>query len=339
MYYDVIIIGAGSMGMAAGYYIAKKGKKVLLIDEYDPPHSEGSHHGDSRIIRHAYGEGLSYVPMALRSQELWAELQKSTDELLFSKTGVLTVGASESEFIQNILKSADTHSLSVQKLTSEEIHDKWTGFSVPDEMIGCFEENSGVLFSEACIRTYKNLAVDNGAVLKMNTKVTGISIVAGTVTVEIEQGSFKGDSLIVATGKGTPDILAFLGLNLPLRLVRKTFSWFSSDESVYGSERFPAFSFELPGQLYYGFPSLNGAGVKIGRHDGGQLIPKDRKLKQFGEYPADIGDVDSFASSYLPRLNEHKSGRTCTYTNTLDGHFIIDKHNGNRFFRTWIQVQ
>ncbi|WP_369751096.1 N-methyl-L-tryptophan oxidase [Paenisporosarcina sp. TG20] len=227
MHYDVIIIGAGSMGMAAGYYTAKKGKKVLLIDAYDPPHSEGSHHGESRIIRHAYGEGLSYVPMALRAQELWDELQESTNELLFSKTGVLTVGAPESEFILNILKSADTHSLTVQKLTSEEIHDKWSGFLVPDDMIGCFEENSGVLFSEACIRTYKNLAVENGAVLKMNTKVTGISIVDGTVTVEIEQGSIKGNSLIIATGKGTPDILAFLGLTLPLQLVRKTFSWLS----------------------------------------------------------------------------------------------------------------
>ena len=64
------------MGMAAGYFLAKQGVKTLLIDSHDPPHAQGSHHGDTRIIRHAYGEGREYVPLALRSQELWDELEK-----------------------------------------------------------------------------------------------------------------------------------------------------------------------------------------------------------------------------------------------------------------------
>lgn len=75
--YDVIVVGAGSMGMAAGYYLAKEGVKTLLVDAFDPPHTNGSHHGDTRIIRHAYGEGREYVPFALRAQELWYELEKN----------------------------------------------------------------------------------------------------------------------------------------------------------------------------------------------------------------------------------------------------------------------
>lgn len=64
-HYDVIVVGAGSMGMAAGYYLARQGVKVLLVDAYDPPHDQGSHYGDTRIIRHAYGEGREYVFLCL----------------------------------------------------------------------------------------------------------------------------------------------------------------------------------------------------------------------------------------------------------------------------------
>src|SRR5690625_5791120 len=76
-HFKVIVVGAGSMGMAAGYYLARQGVKTLLIDAFDPPHDQGSHFGETRIIRHAYGEGREYVPLALRAQELWED-RKST---------------------------------------------------------------------------------------------------------------------------------------------------------------------------------------------------------------------------------------------------------------------
>src|SRR5699024_10745717 len=95
-HYDVIVVGAGSMGMSAGYHLAKNGWKTLMIDAFDPPHENGSHSGDTRLIRHACGEGLEYVPIALRAQELWYELQKQTNERIFLNTGVVTFGPSDS---------------------------------------------------------------------------------------------------------------------------------------------------------------------------------------------------------------------------------------------------
>ncbi|MCD8668346.1 FAD-dependent oxidoreductase, partial [Klebsiella pneumoniae] len=55
MQYDLIIIGSGSVGAAAGYYARRAGLNVLMTDAHQPPHQEGSHHGSSRLIRHAYG--------------------------------------------------------------------------------------------------------------------------------------------------------------------------------------------------------------------------------------------------------------------------------------------
>src|SRR5699024_11332479 len=92
LHYVVIVIGAGSMGMAACYYLSKSGKKTLLLDAFDPPHHQGSHHGDTRIIRHAYGEGEEYVSFALKAQQLWNDLEEASGKQLFLQTGVLNMG-------------------------------------------------------------------------------------------------------------------------------------------------------------------------------------------------------------------------------------------------------
>ncbi|WP_449540155.1 FAD-dependent oxidoreductase [Ferdinandcohnia sp. Marseille-Q9671] len=102
MHYDVIVIGAGSMGMAAGYFLSKSRKRTLLIDSFNPPHNKGSHHGDTRIIRHAYGEGEQYVPLALKAQELWNDLENVTGKQLFLPTGVLNVGEEKASFIRTL---------------------------------------------------------------------------------------------------------------------------------------------------------------------------------------------------------------------------------------------
>ena len=74
-WYDVIVLGVGGMGSAALYHLAKRGQRVLGLESYDIPHSLGSSHGLTRIIRLAYYEHESYVPLLRRSYELWRELQ------------------------------------------------------------------------------------------------------------------------------------------------------------------------------------------------------------------------------------------------------------------------
>lgn len=328
MSYEVIIIGAGSMGMAAGYYLSNKGKKVLLIDAFDPPHTEGSHHGETRIIRHAYGEGEGYVPMALRAQELWLELEERSKKKLFLQTGVLNAGDPDSLFIKNVLKSGETYSLPVEVLTAGQMNERWPGFQFSDDFIGCFEKNSGVLMVEECIRVYRGLAGKNGVLLKTNTPVKSIEASEASVTVKTDSEAFVGEKLIVTAGKGTGPILSTLGLELPLQPVRKTFSWFDSDEAVYRTGQFPAFAVNYPNsdELYYGFPSIEGAGVKIGRHDEGHPVQPGEKLADFGTIPDDKQDVKGFAERFLSREMPLKYGKTCVYTNTPDSDFIIDKH-------------
>lgn len=328
--YDVIIVGAGSMGMAAGYYLARQGVKTLLVDAYDPPHTNGSHHGDTRIIRHAYGEGRQYVPLVLRAQQLWGELQEETSEKIFEKTGVLAFGPKGSSFTNEMIASAEKYDLPLEVLQANEVMERWPGIVIPEELIGCFEPDSGVLFCENCIRTYRELAAARGATLLMNTPIVNIEIHEHSATVFTAKDSFTADKLIVSAGAWNKKILQKTGMDLPLQPSRRTIGWFEADETLYNSAAFPAFTAEtLEGEMYYGFPSFERSGVKIGRHDFGQDIDPDKINREFGIYPEDESFIRGFLRTYMPKAEgKLNKGRVCMYTNTPDEDFVIDQVPG-----------
>jgi N-methyl-L-tryptophan oxidase len=326
MTYDVIIIGAGSMGMAAGYFLSKSGKKTLLLDSFKPPHNKGSHHGETRIIRHAYAEGEQYVPFVLKAQELWNDLERETGRQLFIKTGVLSVGNENSDFIQNTISSAKNYSLPLEVIDTLEVHNRWSGITLPNDFIGCFEPLSGVLKCEESIKAYQELAELNGATVLTNSRVRELSIQDERVMVRTDEETFYSESLVISAGAWSGNLLSKLDLELPLTPVRKTFAWFNANENIYNHNSFPAFAFETPQGLYYGFPSIDGSGLKIGRHDGGNKINPDESIIGFGELTEDKGDLVHFLNQYIPDIHQLKYGKTCMYTLTPDEKFIIDLH-------------
>lgn len=326
MHYDVIVIGAGSMGMAAGYYLSKSGKKTLLLDAFDPPHHQGSHHGDTRIIRHAYGEGEEYVSFALKAQQLWNDLEEASGKQLFLQTGVLNMGHEMTKFTQNIIASSKTYSLPLEVLHAKEVNQRWPGITLPKDYIGCFEPTSGVLKSEACIEAYRKLAVQHGATILTHSRVENVSVHKEMVSVETDSQTFNADSLIVSAGAWSNKLLYLLGLELPLNPVRKTFAWFETNESLYNEKNFPAFTFETSDKQYYGFPSINGTGLKLGRHDGGETINPEANIPEFEEDEEDAVDLKQFLNQYMPSTKYLKYGKKCMYTRSPDGNFIIDMH-------------
>lgn len=326
MNFDVIVIGGGSMGMAAGYYLSKSGKRTLLLDSFHPPHNKGSHHGETRIIRHAYGEGQEYVPLALKAQELWHELEEHTQRKLFLQTGVLNVGHEESNFVRNIISSSRRYSLTLEVLNASEVNKRWEGITLPDEYMGCYEPSSGVLKCEECIEAYRELAVRYGAVILSNSKVIEIAVHDKKVSIKTADQTYYSDSLVVAAGAWSGHLLSMLGLSLPLDPVRKTFAWYDANEHLYNDKEFPAFSFETSQGIFYGFPSIDGAGIKVGRHDGGLKIHPDEQMLGFGELEEDEGDLIQFLNDFMPSNQQLKYGKTCMYTTTPDEHFVIDRH-------------
>ncbi len=152
------------------------------------------------------------------------------------------------------------------------------------------------------------------------------SVEGKKVTVQIDEQVFHANALIVTAGAWSKDLREMLGLELPLTPTRKTFAWFDADEALYNDTKFPAFAFETKQGIYYGFPSIEGAGLKVGRHDGGVPINPDSTIEKFGGMPDDQADLVQFLNQYIPKVGELNYGKTCMYTVTPDEKFIIDLH-------------
>src|SRR5438552_8600154 len=107
--YDVIIAGLGAMGSAAAHHLTQRGKRVLGLDRFQPPHNLGSSHGRTRIIREAYFEHPLYVPLVQRAYDLCAELEKKSRRKLLLQTGGLMIGPPAGAVVSGAKRSAKEH--------------------------------------------------------------------------------------------------------------------------------------------------------------------------------------------------------------------------------------
>lgn len=314
------------MGIAAAYYLAKQNKNVLVIDQFSIPNSYGSHHGHTRILRLGYGNGGQYVPLAVEALQLWRDLEEETGKKLYEKTGALSLGHPQSNFVKETIESSIMYNLEHETMNAKEMMTRWPGISTPENYVGCYDPESGFLLSEECILAYKEQALSLGVTIMENEKVNQLNVVGDEVTVETQSGTFTAAKLIVTAGAWIPELVKTI--ELPIQPVRKTIGWFKPTEDRLYSDDFPCFVFdtETDGH-YYGFPDFDGSGVKLGRMDKGQDIDPDTVDRTFGIYEDDEGDIRSFLENYMPKAaGKLLDGKVCIFSNTPDSDFIVDLH-------------
>ncbi|MGL4486935.1 MAG: N-methyl-L-tryptophan oxidase [Yersinia sp. (in: enterobacteria)] len=320
MDYDLIVIGSGSVGSVTGYYASQAGLKVLMIDSAMPPHHAGSHHGDTRIIRHAYGESEKYVPLVLRAQTLWDKLSAQTGEKLFYASGVINLGPGDSTFLKEIQHSAQQYDLKVEILNAAQIREKWPVFNVPENYIGVFEPQAGYLRSELAIKVLIKTVIDARCGVLFNCPVTAIEPCDNGIDVVTIDGTFSTRKVVVTAGTWVKKLVP----ELPITAIRKVFSWHQADGRYSESNHFPAFTVETPDNIhYYGFPSQNNE-LKIGKHNGGQPIESAAQRKPFGSHAEDGSEVFGFLRNFLPGVGVCLHGAACSYDMSPDEDFIID---------------
>jgi monomeric sarcosine oxidase len=323
--------------MSAGYFNAKQGMRVLLIDAHNPPHEQGSHHGHTRIYRSAYTMRPAYAALALRAGELWSELAEEVKEFanapsnpyggianaeIFRQTGVVSIGEANSRFLHSKQDSCIEFDIPYERLKHDELMRVWSGFCVPEHMEGLYEPQAGVLFSENIIRAYRKLAERCGADFRTGERVESIVSGATHHTVRTAAGTYYADRVLVCGGAFSAGLLP--ELKQLVRPVRKAIGWFAAPASLYGSGAFPAFIVNNGGsEEYFGFPDIDGEGVKVGRHDGGETAVPGASLPPFGTKPEDEGDLKSFLNLYLPKVDGLTKGGACLYENAPGEHFLI----------------
>jgi sarcosine oxidase len=321
--YDVIVLGLGGMGSATVAQLAAAGRRVLGLDAFERLHKRGSSHGDGRIIREAYFEAPEYVPLVQRAYELWRELQEESGRELLLMTGGLNVGTPDSDFVTGSLASARQHDLAYEYLNHVDVAERFAGFRLPPDLVAVYEPNAGVLKPEVCMAALLERAARNGADLRFSTPVTAWRADGEGVRVETGAGTFQADRLIVAAGPWAGSVLRDLGLPLVVQRVVNVHFEPTAPEH-FQPECCPVYLFQVPEGDYYGFPALPGQGVKIGRHDIGEVCTPDTIRRTIDD--AEIDMLRDVLDRYLPGASGPViKTLTCMYTNTPDRDFIIDR--------------
>jgi glycine/D-amino acid oxidase-like deaminating enzyme len=156
--YDAIVLGMGAMGAAATYQLAKRGARVLGIDQYDPPHRQGSSHGETRITQIACGEGEEYAPFARRSHEIWQDIERELGTgpgALLTQNGFILIsgpkgarGHGISGFLQRTFEIAANVGIRAERLSAPDIRSRFPAFAVPDDEIAYHDKVSGFVRPE-----------------------------------------------------------------------------------------------------------------------------------------------------------------------------------------------
>ncbi len=324
--YDVIVIGVGAMGSAALSQIARRGKRVLGLERYDIPNAMGSSHGVNRIIRMAYFEHPSYVPLLRRSYELWRELEVTSGERLLVITGSIDAAPAEHQVFTGSLESCLLHGLDHETLTGPEVNERFPGYNLPTSHMAVLQPEGGYLLSERCIVAQVNRALGAGAEIHAREEVVGWEPNGDGVRVTTERGTYVSDRLVLTAGAWSTPLLDELleALAVPERQV---LAWFQPlRPELYEPVVFPVFNLEVDEGHFYGFPVETIPGFKIGLyHHLGEQVDPDVMSRE--PHPGDEPPLREATERYFPdAAGPTMTLKTCLFTNTPDEHFIIDRH-------------
>jgi sarcosine oxidase len=323
--FDVAIAGLGAMGSAAAFHLASRGAHVLGVDRFAPPHTLGSTHGDTRIIREAYYEHPLYVPLVRRAYELWLDLERKSGRTLYTRTGGLNAGPENSVLVQGALRTVREHGVAHEVLDAIQIEQRFPAYRPNANWVAVFEQRAGCLAPEACVEAHLMLAATEGATLIRDEPVTEWAADGGGVTLRTAKGQYRVDRLILATGAWLPRMTN--GLELPLVVERQISHWFTptATDDRCAASRCPVAIWETsPGHLFFDLPDV-GRGVKCGvHHDGGVTTPETVSRTVTA---AENAAARAALASVMPTAaGPLRDARVCLYTNTPDSHFIIDRH-------------
>lgn len=339
---DVIVVGLGAMGSACAYQLAKRGAGVTGIDRYVPPHAFGSTHGDTRITRQAAGEGPQYVPLVVRSQELWREIEAETGADLFTSCGVLMMNPVDVQAAPYGVPDrfgisaqlARAFGIQHETFDGDEVRRRYPQFRLQGDYTAYFEPGGGFVRPEAAVSAQLDLAQRHGARLRFGERVLEIRSEQDGAVVVTDVGRYAAGQVVVTAGPWIAEILPDLDLENLLGIYRQVLYWWpiglEAAES-FTPDRFPVFVWAFgaePSDYMYGFPAIDGpsGGLKMATEVYDQATTPDTVRR-------DVTDdekrhvYDHYIRGRIPGLRpETLRTVTCLYTVTPDYHFVIDRH-------------
>ena len=311
------------MGISARYYLAQKGLNVLGIDQFSIPHEKGGHNGESRLVRKAYFEHASYVPLLQRAYELWEDLEKKSGKKLFYKTGLVYFGKPGHPVIEGVRHSATLFNISLEEAEDRNAFEQ---FKLPPEFIGLFEPDAGFVIPELTLSAYKDLAITSGANIQLNEKVIGWEKQGEVFKVFTDKGSYQSGKILFTAGPWINKLLPAFGEQI--KITRQLIGWTSfSNINDYSIGNFPCWIIadEDPG-VYYGFPAIKNE-MKFAWHNAATETDPDNTNRTVIEKETE--QLESVLSKYFPATGcKISRSSVCLYDNSPDENFILGQVPG-----------
>jgi sarcosine oxidase len=321
--FDVIVIGAGAAGSATALELARRGKNVLLLEQFSVPHERGSSHGHSRIFRFAYDDAY-YARLAMRSLQTWRELEAESNERLLTMTGGLDLGPSGCRSLERTAITLTEVGAAFERLDALELQRRFPVWRVPDDWVALYSQDAGILEPSRAVEVMVALARAHGATLLEHTMVESLDLERSVV--RTDKGVFTASQIVVAAGGWLPEL--FPQWKSSLEVTCESVMYFAPKSlESFLPERFPLFIEHET--LAYGFPAFGLPGVKMGLHQSGSAITPGTtaSTRSLEVAPEAIERVKTWFDSRLPGQDWRLiQARTCLYTNTPSHDFLIDAH-------------
>ncbi|WP_224336506.1 N-methyl-L-tryptophan oxidase [Haloprofundus halobius] len=321
---DAIVLGVGGMGSAASYHLARRGLDVLGLERYDVPHTHGSSHGITRIIRRAYYEHPSYIPLIERAYELWDDLAERSGRPVIHRTGSVDAAPEGNVVFEGSLRSCEEYDIPHEVLTGAELGERFPGYALPDNYLALYQPDGGFVVPEQAIVAHVEAAQREGAEIRAREPVDGWEETPdGGVRVETADATYEADRLVLAAGAWNCKFADALdGLAVPERQV---LAWFQpKTPRLFQPAEFPVWNLSVPEGRFYGLPVYDVPGMKLGKyhHRDEQVDPDEWNTEPD---PEDEALLHSFAERYFPEgAGPTMRLATCMFTNSPDEHFILD---------------
>lgn len=319
--WDFAVIGCGVMGAATLWALAKRGAKAVGLDQFSPPHDQGSSHGRTRLLRVAYAEGEDYTPLAREAIGLWRALEAETGAPIFDQSGVIYGGAPDNAELAAIARAAARFDVDLRVIGADFRAKIAPEFALPPAFSLLLDAEGGFLRAELAVKSLLKAAQMRGAALKTDDKVALVARENDHWRIETTQETLFAGAIVLACGpyiaEIAPDMTRFL------RLQRRVSHWHVAPDGAFDRENgFLPFCFSLDGHWLYGFPALGDGQIKLGDHhfgaDFAAMPALDRRVSA-----ADSVTTDAFAAHFLPRLGPKIASSVCVYTTSPDEHFVI----------------
>jgi sarcosine oxidase len=326
-HFEVVVCGLGATGSAALYWLARRGVRVLGLERFRPGHDRGSSHGETRIIRLGYFEHPSYVPLVRSAYAGWREIEATAGLQLLHVTGIAEIGPPDGVLVSGTLASSRQHGLRHEILTAAELMKRFPAFRVPSDTVAVVQPEGGFLEAEPAVEAMVALAQAQGAEIHCGETIAAIEPCASGVRITTDGGVVEAGGAIVALGAWVKALLPQLAV--PIRVTRQVMAWFEpADPAPLGGGRLPVFLIESRHGIHYGFPSLRAGAVKVAKHHHrDQSVDPDAYDRTVSA--EDEGLIRVALAQHLPAANGRLiKAKTCLYTMTPDGDFIIDRLPG-----------